>query len=223
MSILDRALRLGEARQFKQYAKRVDRINAWEPELELLDDDELRANADSLRERARGGEPLEDLLPETFALVREVSKRTMAMRHFDVQMIGGMVLHDGAIAEMKTGEGARLAPVPPLVAVALDLPGQLVRDEVDRVLGVPRGVLGAEGRALEVQGRLGHHLLRVGGVAFLVQLDIELGQLADLLADLLEAPRHYLAQLVGDLKVASLDLDPHGDSSRWMGSVSSGC
>ena len=70
MSILDRALRMGEARQFKQYAKRVDQINAWEPELELLDDAELRANADGLRERARNGEPLEDLLSETFALVR---------------------------------------------------------------------------------------------------------------------------------------------------------
>ena len=119
MSILDRALRLGEARQFKQYAKRVDRINAWEPELELLDDDELRANADSLRERARGGESLEDLLPETFALVREVSRRRMNMRHFDVQMIGGMVLHDGAIAEMKTGEGKTLTATTAVVLNAL--------------------------------------------------------------------------------------------------------
>src|SRR5918992_1228181 len=119
MSILDRALRLGEARQFKQYEKRVGRINAWEPELELLDDDELRANADSLRERARGGEPLEDLLPETFALVREVSRRTLGMRHFDVQMIGGMVLHDGAIAEMKTGEGKTLTATLAVVLNAL--------------------------------------------------------------------------------------------------------
>src|ERR687896_420401 len=117
MTILDRALRLGEGKQFKQYAKRVDRINAWEPELELLDDDELRQNADALRERARGGEPLEDLLPETFALVREVSRRTLNMRHFDVQMIGGMVLHDGAIAEMKTGEGK---PLPAPTAVVLN-------------------------------------------------------------------------------------------------------
>src|ERR671939_478409 len=99
MSILDRALRLGEGRQFKQYAKRVDRINAWEPELELLDDDELRGHAAALRERARNGEDLDELLPETFALVREVGKRTLGMRHFDVQLIGGMVLHDGAIAE----------------------------------------------------------------------------------------------------------------------------
>src|SRR5918997_5011850 len=108
MTLLDRALRLGEGKQFKQYAKRVDRINAWEPELELLDDDELRAQATSLRERAGNGESLDDLLPETFAVVREVSRRVMGMRHFDVQMIGGMVLHGGAIAEMKTGEGKTL-------------------------------------------------------------------------------------------------------------------
>src|ERR671914_2211631 len=119
MSILDRALRLGEARQFKQYAKRVDRINAWEPELELLDDAELRQSADALRERARNGEPVDELLPETFALVREVSRRTLGMRHFDVQMIGGMVLHDGAIAEMKTGEGKTLTATLAVVLNAL--------------------------------------------------------------------------------------------------------
>ncbi len=119
MSILDRALRLGEARQFKSYAKRVDRINQWEPELELLEDDELRRHADELRERARGGEALEDLLPETFALVREVSRRKMGMRHFDVQMIGGMVLNDGAIAEMKTGEGKTLTATTAVVLNAL--------------------------------------------------------------------------------------------------------
>src|SRR3954447_2177700 len=119
MTILDRALRLGEAKQFKQYAKRVDRINSWEPELELLEDEELRAQADSLRERARNGEDLDDLLPETFALVREVSRRHMGMRHFDVQMIGGMVLHAGAIAEMKTGEGKTLTGTLAVVLNAL--------------------------------------------------------------------------------------------------------
>src|ERR671920_1739404 len=117
MSILDRALRLGEGKQFKQYAKRVDRINTWEPELELLDDVELRQQADGLRERARNGESLDDLLPETFAVVRETSRRTLGMRHFDVQMIGGMVLHSGAIAEMKTGEGKTLTAT---LAVALN-------------------------------------------------------------------------------------------------------
>src|SRR6516164_2526129 len=108
MSILDRALRLGEAKKFKSYEQRVGRINAYEPELEHYTDGELREATDGLRERARGGESLDDLLFECFALVREAGRRTMGMRHFDVQLIGGMVLHDGSIAEMKTGEGKTL-------------------------------------------------------------------------------------------------------------------
>jgi preprotein translocase subunit SecA len=108
MSFLDRALRIGEGKKFKEYEQRVGRINAFEPELELYDDRELREAADGLRERARAGEPLDQLLYECFAVVREAGRRTMGMRHFDVQLIGGMVLHDGAIAEMKTGEGKTL-------------------------------------------------------------------------------------------------------------------
>src|SRR3954463_15734786 len=109
MSILERALRLGEAKQFKQYAKRVERIGAWEAELELLEDDELREQFQELKRRHQEeGESLDELLPEAFALTREVGRRTMGMRHFDVQLIGGMVLHDGQIAEMRTGEGKTL-------------------------------------------------------------------------------------------------------------------
>ena len=109
MSILERALRLGEGKQFKAYAKRVERIGAWEAELELLEDDELREQFQELRQRHQEeGESLDELLPEAFALTREVGKRTMGMRHFDVQLIGGMVLHDGQIAEMRTGEGKTL-------------------------------------------------------------------------------------------------------------------
>src|SRR5438067_6467294 len=108
MSFLDRALRMGEAKKFKTYEQRVGRINAFEAELETYTDAELRESADALRERGQGGETLDDLLFECFALVREAGKRSMGMRHFDVQLIGGMVLHDGAIAEMKTGEGKTL-------------------------------------------------------------------------------------------------------------------
>src|SRR3954452_14082827 len=108
MRLLDRALRAGESKQFRQYEKRVARINAFEPELELESDDELRERFDALRERAARSESLDELLPECFAITREVGKRTMGMRHFDVQLIGGMVLHSGAIAEMKTGEGKTL-------------------------------------------------------------------------------------------------------------------
>ncbi len=108
MSFLDRALRMGEAKKFKTYEQRVGRINGFEPEFEHYTDGELREAAEDLRERARAGESLEDLQFECFALVREAGKRAMSMRHFDVQLIGGMVLHDGAIAEMKTGEGKTL-------------------------------------------------------------------------------------------------------------------
>ena len=106
--MVTRALRVGEGRKFRAYEKRVGTINRFEPEMELLDDSEVRAHADKLRERAREGESLDELLPEAFALTREAARRTIGQRHFDVQLIGGMVLHDGAIAEMKTGEGKTL-------------------------------------------------------------------------------------------------------------------
>ena len=119
MSILDRALNIGEAKKFKQYEKRVALIGAYEPELELETDDELRERMDVLRERAGRGEPLDDLLPECFAIVREAGKRTMGMRHFDVQLVGAMTLHDGCIAEMKTGEGKTLTATLAVVLNAL--------------------------------------------------------------------------------------------------------
>src|SRR5919205_1097081 len=119
MSILDRALRIGESKKFKEFEKRVGRINDFEPELELESDEELRERTAALRERARNGESLDELLPESFALTREAAKRTLGQRHFDVQLIGGMVLHDGSIAEMKTGEGKTLTATLPIVLNAL--------------------------------------------------------------------------------------------------------
>jgi preprotein translocase subunit SecA len=119
MSFLDRALRMGEGKKFKIYEQRVARINGFEPELEHYTDAELRETADELRERARNGESLDDLLFECFALVREASKRSMGMRHFDVQLIGAMVLHDGSIAEMKTGEGKTLTATSAVVLNSL--------------------------------------------------------------------------------------------------------
>jgi len=112
--LIDRALRMGESRQFRDHEKRVESINRIEPEMELLDDSELREEADKLRERARNGESLDDLLPESFALVREAARRTIGQRHFDVQLIGGMVLHGGSIAEMRTGEGKTLTATLPV-------------------------------------------------------------------------------------------------------------
>jgi preprotein translocase subunit SecA len=119
MSFLDRALRMGEAKKFKSYEQRVGRINLFEEELELESDEELRERTEGLRERARDGESLDDLMYECFAIVREAGRRTMGMRHFDVQLIGGMVLHDGSIAEMKTGEGKTLTATLPVVLNSL--------------------------------------------------------------------------------------------------------
>ncbi|SEO74555.1 protein translocase subunit secA [Aquisalimonas asiatica] len=95
-------------RQVRKHWKNVDRINALEPEVEALTDEELRARTDAFRERHANGESLDALLPDAFATVREAARRTLGMRHFDVQLIGGMVLHSGRIAEMKTGEGKTL-------------------------------------------------------------------------------------------------------------------
>src|SRR4051794_32730319 len=125
MSFLERALRIGEGKQFKQFEKRVSRVAAFEPELELETDDELRARIDALRERLAEADRkdhesiLDEILPEVFALVREASRRTLGMRHFDVQLVGGMVLHGGSIAEMRTGEGKTLTATLPLVLNAL--------------------------------------------------------------------------------------------------------
>ncbi|QXL85483.1 preprotein translocase subunit SecA [Comamonas sp. NLF-1-9] len=95
-------------RLLKQYRKSVRRINAMEADYEKLSEQELRGKTQEFRDRLAKGETLDDLLPEAFAVVREASKRVMKMRHFDVQLIGGMVLHYGKIAEMRTGEGKTL-------------------------------------------------------------------------------------------------------------------
>jgi preprotein translocase subunit SecA len=123
MSILERALRVGESKKFKEFERKVARIGDYEAELELETDEELRERYSELRERYRNGESLDDLLPESFALTREAAKRTLGQRHFDVQLIGGMVLHDGNIAEMKTGEGKTLTATLAVVLNAIPQKG----------------------------------------------------------------------------------------------------
>jgi preprotein translocase subunit SecA len=118
-SILTRVVGSKNERLLKKLNPIVDRINALEPEIEPLGDDALRAKKDEFRARLDGGETLDDLLPEAFAVVREAGRRVLAMRHFDVQLIGGMVLHRGMIAEMKTGEGKTLVATLPVYLNAL--------------------------------------------------------------------------------------------------------
>ncbi|HEU4441020.1 MAG TPA: preprotein translocase subunit SecA [Burkholderiales bacterium] len=106
-------------RLLKQYSRTVAEINAFEPALAALSDAALRQKTDELKKRHADGASLDELLPEAFAVVREASKRTLRMRHFDVQMLGGMVLHNGKIAEMKTGEGKTLVATLPAYLNAL--------------------------------------------------------------------------------------------------------
>ena len=106
-------------RLLKQNRRVVDKINALEPQFEALDDAALRAKTDDFRQRVAQGATLDDLLPEAFAAVREAGKRSLRMRHFDVQLIGGMTLHSGKIAEMRTGEGKTLMATLPVYLNAL--------------------------------------------------------------------------------------------------------
>jgi preprotein translocase subunit SecA len=103
----------------KSLRKTVDQINALEPDLEQLSDDALRGKTAEFRERLAGGATLDDLLPEAYAVVREGAKRSLGMRHFDTQLIGGIVMHQGRIAEMKTGEGKTLVATLPVYLNAL--------------------------------------------------------------------------------------------------------
>ena len=106
-------------RLLKQYRKTVTRINAMEPDYEKLSDEQLRAKTQEFKDRVAKGESLDSILPEAFAVVREGSKRIMKMRHFDVQLLGGMALHFGKIAEMRTGEGKTLTATLPVYLNAL--------------------------------------------------------------------------------------------------------
>ncbi len=106
-------------RLLKQYRQVVEKVNALERQFEQLDDEALKGMTAAFRDRLAGGEALDALLPEAFATVREAGKRTLKMRHFDMQLIGGMVLHDGKIAEMRTGEGKTLMATLPVYLNAL--------------------------------------------------------------------------------------------------------
>ncbi|MGO4379401.1 preprotein translocase subunit SecA [Pseudoduganella sp. RAF19] len=119
MSLLTQIFGSRNQRLLKQYQKTVKAINALEPEFEKLSDAELQAKTPAFKERVANGESLDDLLPEAFAVCREASKRVYKMRHFDVQLIGGMVLHYGKIAEMGTGEGKTLTATLPAYLNAL--------------------------------------------------------------------------------------------------------
>src|SRR3990172_7756919 len=114
MSIITKVFGDPNEKEIKKVRPLVEEINALEPEFKGLNDAELCAKTDEFRQRLAEGEELDDLLPEAFAAVREAAKRAIGQRHFDVQLIGGVILHQGKIAEMKTGEGKTLVATLPV-------------------------------------------------------------------------------------------------------------
>jgi preprotein translocase subunit SecA len=118
-NLFTKILTLGEGKQFREYDEVVEQVGSFEPAIQSLSDEELRGKTVEFRERLADGQTLDDLLPEAFAVVREAAKRSLGMRHFDVQLIGGIVLHRGNIAEMKTGEGKTLVATLPVYLNAL--------------------------------------------------------------------------------------------------------
>jgi preprotein translocase subunit SecA len=120
LSIIKRVIPSKNDRELKKLQPRVGVINAFEPEIKKLSDDQLKAKTGEFKERVEKGESLESLLPEAFAVVREAGWRTVKMRHFDVQLVGGMVLHAGKVAEMRTGEGKTLVATLPAYLNALE-------------------------------------------------------------------------------------------------------
>jgi len=115
----EKVLRMGEGRRLKRLAEQAAYVTSLEPDFVKLSDAELAAKTVELKQRAENGEEFDSLVFEAFAAVREAGKRTLGMRHFDVQLMGAIVLHEGDIAEMKTGEGKTLAATMPLYLNAL--------------------------------------------------------------------------------------------------------
>ena len=120
MSILTKIFGDANEKYLKKFQPIIEKINSFEPEFDKFSDEKIKEKTKEFKERIRKGETLDDILPEAFALVREASKRTLKQRHFDVQLIGGIVLHEGKITEMKTGEGKTLAATLPLALNALE-------------------------------------------------------------------------------------------------------
>ena len=156
--MLSKLLRIGEGRMVKRLQKVADYVNTLSDDVEKLSDDELRAKTEEFKKRIAGGEALDDLLPEAYAVAREAAWRVLDQRHFDVQVMGGAALHYGNVAEMKTGEGKTLTCVLPAYLNALSGKGVHVvtvndylakRDSewmgrVHRFLGLEVGVILAQ-------------------------------------------------------------------------------
>ncbi|KFI44666.1 preprotein translocase subunit SecA [Bifidobacterium animalis] len=142
VDIVDKALRMGEGRQIKKLEHVAEAVNKLEDQMVAMSDEELKGQTAKFKERLANGETLDDLMPEAFATVREVSKRTLGQRHFDVQLMGGAALHWGNIAEMKTGEGKTLVATLPSYLNALEGKGVHVITVNDYLASYQSDVMG---------------------------------------------------------------------------------
>jgi preprotein translocase subunit SecA len=193
MNLISKIFGDANAKYLKKLRPIVEKINYLEKEFEKIPTERLKDKTLEFKERLRGGETLDDLLPEAFALVREAAKRTLKMRHFDVQLIGGIVLHKGQIAEMKTGEGKTLVATLPLYLNALEEKGchlvtvndYLARRDVEwmgpiyYLLGLSVGVLNHE-RAFLYQPKEGGRTTNLGSAEELVEVERKQAYLADI-------------------------------------------
>ena len=120
MALLKKILGDPNEREVKKLRSVIDKVNDLEASVEKLSDEQLKDRTDEFKEKLSSGAKLDDILPEAFATIREAAKRTIGQRHFDVQLIGGMILHRGQIAEMRTGEGKTLVATAPSYLNALE-------------------------------------------------------------------------------------------------------
>jgi preprotein translocase subunit SecA len=123
LTIFQRFFGSSNDRKVKTLLGRVAKINALEPKIQALSDEALRAKTQEFKDRLAKGETLDQLLEEAFAVVREAARRVLGQRHFDVQLVGGITLHEGGISEMRTGEGKTLVATAPVYLNALSVPG----------------------------------------------------------------------------------------------------
>ena len=162
-NVLERALRMGEGRLLRRLKNYAEAVNHLEEDFKELTDEELKHETVELRERYAAGESLDDLLPEAFAAVREAAVRTLGMRHFDVQLMGGAALHLGNIAEMKTGEGKTLVATLPAYLNAIASRGVHVVTVNDYLASYQSELMGRIFRALGMTTGCSRSSCRVRG------------------------------------------------------------
>jgi preprotein translocase subunit SecA len=233
LGILEKLATVGEGRKRRRLEEYVQLVNAHEPEVQALTDAELRAKTDEFRRRLADGETLDDLLPEAYACVREAARRTIGQRHFDVQVMGAVVLHQGKIAEMKTGEGKTLVATMPAYLNALEGKGVHVvtvndylakRDSewmgpIYRLLGLRVGLIQAQ--MPPAQRKPAYQADVTYGTNNEFGFDYLRDNMAMRLEDVVQRGHHYAivdevdSILIDEARTPLIISGPVADSARW--------